>query len=139
VAALRSEPRWVGRFIVDIVQHDLIITHGGLPGLRDEGLLESALARPRQVWSYAEETDVPTLAAAYGFALTRNHPYNDGNKRIAFVVMALFAELNGFELDAPEEEVIEMMLRLAAGETDEGVLTDWLRERVTPVRVDHSG
>jgi death-on-curing protein len=116
--------------VVDTVQHDLIATHGGLPGLRDEQLLESALARPKQIWSYADEVDIPSLAAGYGFALAKNHPYNDGNKRIAFVVMAVFAELNGFELDAPEQDVVEQMLRLAAGSLDEEGLADWLRQRL---------
>jgi len=128
------EPRWVGRLVVDIVQHDLIITHGGLPGLRDEDALETALARPRQAWAYVGRTDIPALAAAYAFGLARSHPYNDGNKRIAFVVAAVFAELNGWQLDAPEAEVVDMMLRLAAGTIDEDALAEWLRGTLVALR-----
>ena len=127
------EPRWVGRLVVDIVQHDLIMTHGGLPGLRDEDALESALARPRQAWAYAEQTDIAALAAAYAFGISRDHPYNDGNKRIAFVVAAVFAELNGLRLDAPESEVVDMMLKLASGTIDEAALAEWLRTGLTEV------
>ena len=114
------EPRWVGRLVADTVQHDLVSTHGGLPGLRDEGLLEAA------------------LAAAYAYGVARNHPYNDGNKRIAFVVAAVFAELNGYRLDAPEPEAVDAMLRLAAGEIEEEALADWLRGRLTEIGNSHS-
>jgi death on curing protein len=124
----RTEPRWVGRLVVDIVQHDLIVTHGGLPGLRDEDALESALARPRQAWTYAAKTDIASLAAAYAFGISRAHPFNDGNKRIAFVTAAVFAELNGFVLSAPESQVVEMMLRAAAGDVEEESLADWIRD-----------
>ena len=126
-----TEPKWVGRLVVEIVQHDLIVTHGGLPGLRDEDAMEAALARPRQTWAYAEQTDIAALAAAYSFGIARAHPFNDGNKRIAFVVAAVFAELNGWRLDAPEAEVVAMMLRLAAGDADEASLADWLRGCLT--------
>ncbi len=132
------EPRWVGRLVADTVQHDLVSTHGGLPGLRDEGLLEAALARPRQLWSYGASVDVAALAAAYAYGIARNHPYNDGNKRIAFVVAAVFAELNGYRLDAPEPEAVDAMLRLAAGEIEEEALADWLRGRLTEIGNSHS-
>ena len=122
-----AQPRWIGRLVVDIVQHDLITTHGGLPGLRDETALESALARPKQAWSFGVTTDVATLAAAYAFGIAQGHPFNDGNKRIAFVTAAVFAELNGFELLAPEPEVVDVMLRLASGGVPEAELADWLR------------
>ena len=124
-----KEPRWVARLVVDAIQLDLIREHGGLLGTRDEDALESALARPRQKWA-CETPDIATLAAAYGCGLARNHPYHDGNKRIAFVVMAVFAELNGFELDAAEEEVVALMLALAAGELTEEGLTEWLRSHL---------
>jgi death on curing protein len=126
-----DEPRWLNRLVVDAVQHDLISTHGGLAGLRDEVLLEAALARPRQLWSYSASVDTPSLAAAYAYGIARNHPYNDGNKRIAFMVAAVFAELNGYRLDAPESEVIDVMLKLAAGAIEEEVLAAWLRDRLT--------
>jgi death-on-curing protein len=124
------EPRWVGRLVVDIVQQDLIATHGGLPGLRDEDALESALARPRQAWSYGQATTIPELAAAYCYGIARSHPFNDGNKRIAFVMAVVFAELNGLQLVAPEAEVVEMMVRLAAGDAGESELAEWLSKRL---------
>jgi death-on-curing protein len=133
------EPRWVGRLVVDIIQHDLVVTHGGLRGLRDEAALESALARPRQLWTYSEDATIPVLAAAYAFGIARSHPYNDGNKRIAFVVSAVFAELNGLEFVAPEAEVVDMMLRLASGDLEEEALAAWLASRLMPMSRHHSG
>lgn len=117
----------MSRLVVDAVQTDLLLTHGGLPGLRDEALLESALARPRQRYAYDSEADPATLAAAYGFGLARNHPYNDGNKRIAFVTMAVFLGLNGLEFTATESEVVTAIVALAAGELDEQALAEWVR------------
>lgn len=132
-----SEPRWVGRLVADTVQHDLISVHGGLQGLRDEGLLEAALARPRQVWSYAASVDVAALAAAYAYGIAHSHPYNGGNKRIAFVVAAVFAELNGYRLDAPESEVVDVMLKLAAGTIEEEALAVWLRGTLSGLGDSH--
>ena len=125
--AAPREPRWVSRLVVDAIQTDMLLTHGGLPGLRDEDLLESALARPRQRFSYDATTDLAALAAACGFGLARNHPYRDGNKRVAFVTMAVFLGLNGLELTAPETEVVTTMVALASGTLDEHALADWIR------------
>ena len=125
------EPRWVERLVVDAVHWDQIREHGGLAGIRDETALESALARPRHKWHYEETTDLTTLAAAYGFGLCRNHPYRDGNKRVAFVVMLVFLELNGVTLKADEPEVVTAMLALAGGKLSEKELATWLREHVT--------
>ena len=116
---------------MDAVHWDQIREHGGLAGIRDETAVESALARPRHKWHYEETTDLTTLAAAYGFGVCRNHPYRDGNKRVAFVVMAVFLELNGLILKADETEVVTVMLALAAGTLSEKGLTTWLREHVT--------
>ena len=113
--------------VVDAIQTDMLLTHGGMPGLRDENLLESMLARPRQRFTYEPTADVAALAAAYGYGLARNHPYNDGNKRVAFVVMAVFLGLNGHELTASDTDVVTTMVALAAGEIDEEVLADWIR------------
>ena len=121
------EPRWVARVVVDAIQIDMLLTHGGMPGLRDENLLESALARPRQRFSYESITDLAALAAAYGYGLARNHPYNDGNKRVAFVVMAVFLGLNGLELAASEADVVTAIVALASGKLDEETLADWIR------------
>jgi death-on-curing protein len=125
----RQEPRWIDRLVVEAVQFDLIREHGGLPGLRDEHGLESALARPRQRLAYKAEADLAELAAAYGHGLAASHPFHDGNKRIAFVTMTVFLELNGVELAATEAEVVTVMLALAAGELDEDKLAEWLRSR----------
>lgn len=113
--------------MIDAIHLDTLRTHGGLPGIRDESALESALARPRHRWVYGRKVDLAGLAAAYGFALARNHPYRDGNKRVAFLAMYVLLGLNGFDLDAPEPSVVTLMLRLAAGELSEAVLAKWLR------------
>lgn len=115
--------------VVDAIQTDMLLTHGGMPGIRDESALESALARPQQRLAYEPDTDLATLAAAYGFGLTRSHPYNDGNKRVGFVVMATFLGLNGYEFIASESEVVTTMVALASGNLDEETLADWIRPR----------
>jgi death-on-curing protein len=117
----------VSRLVVDAIQTDLLLTHGGLPGLRDADLLESALARPRQRFAYAATTDLAPLAAPYAFGLARNHPYRDGNKRVAFVTMAVFLELNGLEFNAAESDVVTTMVALASGTLPEEALADWIR------------
>ncbi|MRR13541.1 type II toxin-antitoxin system death-on-curing family toxin, partial [bacterium] len=104
---------------------------GGMPGLRDENSLESALARPRQLLAYKPAADLPALAASYGYGLARNHPYNDGNKRVAFVVMAVFLGLNGLEFTASEAEVVTTIVALASGELDEETVADWIRLHTT--------
>ena len=123
----QREPRWVTRVVVDAIQTDMLLTHGGMPGLRDENLLESALARPRQILSYAPDADFAALAAAYGYGLARNHPYNDGNKRVAFVVMAVFLGLNGLQFTASEADVVTTIVALASGEIEEDALAEWIR------------
>jgi death-on-curing protein len=101
--------------------------------MRDENGLESALARPGQIHAYEPGNDTAALAAAYAFGLARSHPFNDGNKRVAFVTMAVFLGLNGYEIDAPETEVVTTMLDLAAGELSEEQLAEWIRLRIVPV------
>lgn len=122
-----AEPRWVARIVVDAIHTDMLLTHGGMPGLRDENLLESALALPRQRHAYEPTADLAALAAAYGHGLARSHPYNDGNKRVAFVAMAVFLGLNGLELTASESDVVTTIVALAAGEIEEETLADWIR------------
>jgi death-on-curing protein len=116
--------------VVDAVHLDQLREHGGLAGLRDENALESALARPRQKWHYEKATDLPTLAAAYGLGLCKNHPYRDGNKRVAFVVMVTFLELNGLIFEADEAEVVTVMLAVAAGNVSEHALGKWLKDHI---------
>lgn len=128
-----GEPRWVDRLVAEAVQFDLIRAHGGLSGVRGDHALDSALARARQRYAYEPETDLAALAAVYGRGLTTNHPFNDGNKRIAFVTMGVFLGLNGRAIEAPEAEVVTVMLALAAGDWDETRLADWLRGRMVPV------
>ncbi|MBI4410505.1 MAG: type II toxin-antitoxin system death-on-curing family toxin [Gemmatimonadetes bacterium] len=119
--------------MVEAAHAEQVREHGGTLGLRDAGLLESALARARQRWSYQpENVDLPSLAACYGFALTRNHPFLDGNKRIGFVAMNVFLLLNGHEIDAPEPEVVTTMLSVADGSLDETALAAWLRTVIAP-------
>ena len=127
MAPRAREPRWLARFVVDAVHGDQLREHGGLPGVRDEHALESALARPRQKWHYTSELDVPDLAAAYAFGLVRNHPYRDGNKRIGFLAMVTFLGLNGFAFDATDADVVTTFVALAAGDVSENELADWTR------------
>jgi len=132
-------PRWVTRLVVEAVHTDQIREHGGRAGLRDEGSLESALARPRQRLAHEPSADLAGLAAAYGFGLARNHPFVDGNKRVAFLAMAVFLGLNGAAIECPEVEVVTIMLALAAGELSEDELADWLRPRMVERAKGQSG
>ena len=122
MSRLGEEPTWLPRSAIEAAQADQIRTHGGQLGLRDEGLLESALARAKQRWTYAPNSDLADLAAAYGYGLVRNHPFLDGNKRIGLVAMNMFLILNGQEIEAPEPEVVEKVLAIAKGELDEETL-----------------
>ena len=126
------EPRWLAVVHILAIHSDQIQAHGGSLGLRDRGLLESALERPRNRLHYDPGADLPTLAAAYGFGLGNNHPIVDGNKRVAFQAMYLFLGLNGFRIEAPEEEVVAVILSLASGDLDEPGLADWLRDHLSP-------
>jgi death-on-curing protein len=121
-----SEPRWLGQLAVDEAHFRQIRDHGGAHGVRDENALESALVRPRHRWHYRTDVRLVELAAAYAFGLVRNHPYVDGNKRIALVVMVAFLERNGIELSATNAEALSTMLALAAGELTEDGLADWV-------------
>ena len=121
-----SAPRWVTASVVRAIHADQIRAHGGTPGLRDRGLLESALDRPRNRFHYQPDAGLHALAAAYGFALARNHPFVDGNKRVAFQAMFVFLGLNGLRIVASEEAVVSVMLSVASGEMDEEALTSWL-------------
>lgn len=102
--------------------------HGGATGIRDQGLLESALARPRQHYSYADSPDVVEMAALYTAGIVRNHPFVDGNKRTGFVTGILFLELNGFNFKASEQDATQVVLGLAGSTLDEKAYIGWLRE-----------
>jgi len=115
-----KEPRWLSTVTV-------ITSHGGSFGLRDRGLLQSALARPRNRFHYESESDLLALAACYGFGIARNHPFVDGNKRVAFQAMYVFLGLNALRVDADEEEVVGLMVAVAAGGIDEEGIAVWLQ------------
>lgn len=118
------------RLVIEAVHLDQIREHGGLIGIRDENALEAALARPRQRWAYEPESDLACLAAAYAFGIGTGHPFRDGNKRVSFLAAVVFLGLNGVDLVAPEDEVVERMLALASGSLDEQAVADWLRGRL---------
>lgn len=121
-----NEPVWVELDVVLAIHEEQIAEHGGGVGIRDIGLLESALARPLNLAAFGEP-DLAALAAAYAFGICRNHPFVDGNKRTAFVVCELFLALNGQALTAADGDCVSTILALAAGELDEGALTTWVR------------
>ena len=125
----RKEPRWVPRLVVEAIHVDQVREHGGLIGIRDENALESALARAKQRWSYEPEVDLPRLAADYAFGISSNHPFRDGNKRVAFVTAVTFLGLNGIEFEATDDDVVATMLTLASGKLSEKKLAEWFRER----------
>ena len=128
---MMDEPKWMKRAWVDAIQADQIRQHGGSPGVRDEGMIESALARPRNLFAY-EEPDLARLAAAYAYGLGRNHGFIDGNKRIAFQTMFVFLGINGWRLVAEEPEVVRVMLDVAAGAMSEADLAAWVRDYLEP-------
>ena len=121
---------WLRDEVVLAVHDEQIADHGGLPGVRDMALVQSALARPRNLAAYGEP-DVASLAAAYAYGLARNHAFSDGNKRTAFVSALTFLLANGFEFTASDAKSVAMMLGLAAGEIDESMLAEWFRQNIT--------
>ena len=122
-----DEPVWVLDEVVPAVHGRQLAEHGGSPGIRDAGLLASALARPKQLFAYGgADATLPRLAAAYAFGIARNHPFLDGNKRTAFVVSLLFLRLNGLTIGATQEEKYEVFVALAAGTPDEAALSAWI-------------
>lgn len=117
---------WLDPAVVLAVHEEQLAEHGGAAGVRDAGLLESALARPANLAAYGEP-DAAALAASYGYGLARNHPFMDGNKRTAFVAAELFLLLNGWALQAADADCVLTMLALASGELAEPAFADWLR------------
>ena len=118
---------WVVESVALAIHEAQLAEHGGMTGLRDAGLLSSALARPQNLEAYGQDPDVTDLAAAYAFGIARNHPFVDGNERTAFVVMELFLNLNGWSLEADDAECISTMESLASGDLAEKELATWLR------------
>jgi death on curing protein len=124
----KKEPLWIEEHDVVAIHDRLLALHGGATGLRDRGLLQSALARPRQHHAYADSSDVVEMAALYTAGIVRNHPFVDGNKRTGIVVGVLFLELHGFDFKASEADATQAVLALAARTLDEAGYTAWLRE-----------
>ena len=122
-----SEPFWLSSQMIVAIHDEQLATHGGAAGLRDEGMLESALDRPRNKWTY-EQAELAELAAAYAFGIARNHPFVDGNKRTALLALYTFLGVNDIEFDVPEAEAASIILSLAAGEVSEESLTRWIRD-----------
>ena len=124
-----TEPRWLDISIVIDVHAEQLALFGGPDGVRDIGLLESALARPLNKFGYGE-SDLAALAAAYAFGIARNHPFVDGNKRAAFASIIVFLGLNGIDFDVPPEAATAIILSLAAGEVSEESLARWIRDNL---------
>jgi death-on-curing protein len=123
----RTEPLWLGRTVIDAIHTDQLREHGGLLGLRDEHALEAAIARPRHKWRYEPDSDLAALGAAYAFGLARNHPCNDGNKRVALLAMLTFVSVNGSDVEASDADLLTTVIALAAGRLNEAELAGWLR------------
>ena len=127
-----NEPEWLDIELVLDFHAEQLALFGGADGIRDRGLLESALARPINKFAYGE-TNIAALAAAYGFGIARNHAFVDGNKRTALASMIVFLGLNGIDLDATQEEATAIVLGLAAGEIPEEVLAGWIADHMKPL------
>jgi death-on-curing protein len=128
-SAERAEPLWLDVETALAIHDRQLAEHGGGSGVRDAGMLESALARPINAWAYGTD-DPATLAAAYAFGVARNHPFVDGNKRTAWVLARLFLALNGHILSFEPAKAVATMLALAAGELSEAEMADWFREHL---------
>ncbi len=126
------EPIWIRSDVVLAIHKRQIAEHGGAEGINDLGLLDSALARPKNLLAYSEDQlDLCSLAAAYGYGIAGNHAFVDGNKRVAYVTCMAFLKLNGRSLDVPRDEKYSTFLKLASGEIGEEELADWLRAHLT--------
>ncbi len=126
-----KEPLWLDRDMLLAIHAQVLALHGGADGVRDDGLLDSALARPRQLFTYGDPPpDLCALVASYAASIAKNHPFVDGNKRSAFMAAYTFLGLNGLELNADEAEAVAMMIALASSDINEQAFAHWLRENV---------
>jgi len=123
--------KWLTRDMVEAFHRESLARFGGADGLRDEGLLESALARPENIQAYEPEADLFRLAVAYCAGIVRNHPFIDGNKRTGILSASVFLALNGIDVEFEEASIVAMVVGLAAGEVDEETFADWLRRAAT--------
>ena len=126
---------WVSTNTVYAVHKRQIAEHGGTDGVRDEGLLLSALARPENLQAYGENVDLAAMAARYAFGIAKNHPFLDGNKRTALVVAVTFLNLNGYDFDAPSGATYTIFLQLAEGTLSEDDLAGWFRENLFEIKI----
>ncbi|MCW7480278.1 MULTISPECIES: type II toxin-antitoxin system death-on-curing family toxin [Leptospira] len=124
---MKREPKWLNRKIAEAIHLDQIKQHGGSLGIRDIGLLESALDRPKNQWHYKPESTIFELTASLGIGVAKNHPFMDGNKRTSFLLMYVFLASNGFIIDTSEEDVVNVMLKVADGSIKEDELAKWLK------------
>ena len=127
---------WIALNSVLAMHKRQIAEHGGIDGLRDEGLLLSAMARPENLAAYGENVDLAALAASYAFGIAKNHPFLDGNKRTAFVIAVTFLNLNGYDFDAPSDDTYTLFLGLAEGSISEDEVAAWFRERLRHLTSD---
>lgn len=127
-----SEPRWLTAPLVEALHGESLRRFGGLPGVRDRGLLESALARPQNRFAYEGVAALPALAAIYGSAIVRNHPFLDGNKRAGLLAVRAFLFANGLRFEPGEAETVAVVLTLASGEVDEDAFAAWIAANVRP-------
>jgi death-on-curing protein len=128
-----NEPLWVSKKAVLAIHSAQLTEHGGSDGIRDESLLDSALAKPRNVFAYSDQPDLFRLAASYAFGIARNHAFVDGNKRTALVVSLTFLERNGWDIVAAKEDVYFTFLHLADGSLSEDDLTAWFTQHAVPL------
>ncbi|HEY1230068.1 MAG TPA: type II toxin-antitoxin system death-on-curing family toxin [Ramlibacter sp.] len=126
-----SNWRWVDQRALMLLHDESLAEHGGAPGMRDEALLKSALARPQHLLAYGEP-DLAALAAAHAVGIAKNHPFVDGNKRTGFLALGLFLALNGHRLVATQAEATLAMFSVAAGEIDEQAFAAWIRDHIQP-------
>ena len=130
-----SEPTWINLRVIKAFHDRQINEHGGLPGLRDQGLLLYASSRPENAYQNSDpKPDVAELAAAYGFGLAKNHPFNDANKRTALIAMRLFLKLNGYDLAASPEDKYKTIIRVAASDIIEDELAQWIRKNLKEIK-----
>jgi death-on-curing protein len=126
-----NEPRWIQEKVVGAIHRRQLAEHGGLDGVRDPGMLSSALARPLNLFAYSSpKPDLPALAAAYAFGIIKNHPFVDGNKRTAYVICRTFLKLNGHDIDATDAEKFQTFLEAAEGTLSEEQLVKWIRAKL---------
>lgn len=122
-----TEPEWLSVAMIVAIHDEQLVMHGGPAGIRDNGMLESALDRPRNKWVY-ESAELPELAAAYGYGIAKNHPFVDGNKRTSLLAIYTFLGINGIDFIVPEADAAAIILSLAAGEVSEESLARWIRD-----------